>query len=98
MPSTNPPEYHLMPDRSAVRVGHRQVVVTPTQFRLLSVLMSEPGRIFTRPELVEKAVGDLVELRTVDVHIKELRRKLDPDDGRIETVRGKGYRYRSTPA
>jgi DNA-binding response OmpR family regulator len=88
------PEYHLLPDRSAVRVGPREVVVTPTQFRLLAVMMSEPGRIFTRAELIEKAIGDLVELRTIDVHIKELRRKLEPDSGRIETVRGKGYRYR----
>ncbi len=92
--TTDPPEYHLLPDRSAVQVGPREVVVTPTQFRLLAVLMSVPGRTFTRAELVEKGIGDIVELRTVDVHIKELRRKLDPDDGRIQTVRGTGYRYR----
>ena len=98
MPSTaDQPEYHLLPDRSAVQVGLREVVVTPTQFQLLAVLISEPGRTFTRTELIEKGIGVLVGLRTVDVHIKELRRKLEPDDGRIETVRGKGYRYRSTP-
>ncbi len=92
--TTDPPEYHLLPDRWAIRVGLREVVVTPKQFRLLAVLMSEPGRAFTRAELVEKGIGDLVELRTIDVHIKELRRKLEPDDGRIQTVRGQGYRYR----
>jgi DNA-binding response OmpR family regulator len=94
--TTDPPEYHLLPDRSAVQVGPREVVVTPTQFRLLAVLMSEPGRSFSRAELVEKGIGDVVDVRTVDVHIRELRRKLDPDGGRIETVRRVGYRYRGS--
>jgi DNA-binding response OmpR family regulator len=58
--------------------------------------MGEPGRAMSRAKLVEKAFGVSVQLRTVDIYIKEICRKLDPHDGRIETVRGEGYRYRGT--
>jgi len=78
-----------------VRVGGREVVLTPTQFRLLAVLAGEPGRALSRAELVERGIGDLVSERTVDVHVKELRRKLGADRWRIETVRGLGYRWRA---
>jgi len=84
----------LVPERSAVRIGEREVTVTKTQFRLLSVLVAEPHRTFIRAELVEQGIGDLVSERTVDVHVKELRRKLGPEGWRIETVRGRGYRCR----
>ena len=87
----------LVPERFAVRIGEREVIVTRTQFRLLGVLVAEPGRTFSRAELVEKGIGDLVSERTVDAHVKELRRKLKPDGWRIETVRGRGYRYRLEP-
>jgi two-component system phosphate regulon response regulator PhoB len=90
-------EYHLLPERLAVRVGAHEAVVSATQFRLLAVLMSEPGRTMSRAKLVEKAFGRPVELRTVDVHIKEIRRKLEPHGGRNETVRGTGYRYGGMP-
>jgi two-component system phosphate regulon response regulator PhoB len=70
------------------------VTLTQTQFRLLRVLLAEPNRTFSRAELVQKGIGNLVSERTVDVHIKELRRKLGSDGWRIETVRGRGYRYR----
>ena len=86
-------EYHLLPERFVVRAGAHEAVVTPTPFRQLAVLMSEPGRTMSRAELVEKALGVSVELRTVDVHIEEIRRKLEPHGGRLETVRGTGYRY-----
>jgi two-component system, OmpR family, phosphate regulon response regulator PhoB len=87
----------LVPERSAVRVGKREVAVTPTQFRLLALLMAEPGRPFHRGELVERVMGTRVTERTVDVHVKELRRKLGPLGTRIEAVRGCGYRYRAEP-
>ena len=80
----------LVPERSAVRAGGREVVLTATQYRLVAVLVGEPDRVFSRAELVEE--------RTVDVHNKEIRRKLGPPGGRIEAVRGRGYRYRSETA
>ena len=99
MSTDEPPEsgLELVPERLAVRVGGREVALTRTQFRLLSMLHAEPGRTFSRAELVETGIGDLVSERTVDVHVKELRRKLGSDGWRIETVRGSGYRYRGQP-
>jgi two-component system phosphate regulon response regulator PhoB len=89
----------LVPERLAVQVGGREVVLTPTQFRLLDLLVREPGRIFSRTELMEQGIGTLVTERTVDVHIKDLRRKRGPHGSRIETVRGRGYRFSGeTPA
>jgi two-component system phosphate regulon response regulator PhoB len=73
------------------------VIVPATQFRLLAVLVGELGRTFTRGELVEHAIGDLVEERTVDVHIKELRRMLGLHGARIETVLRQDYRFLATP-
>jgi DNA-binding response OmpR family regulator len=83
----------LVPERSAVRTGRREIAVSPSEFRVLALLMGEPGRTFSRAELVESALGTAVAERTVDVHVKELRRKLGPHGLRIETVRGRGYRY-----
>ena len=88
----------LVPERFAVRAGGREVVLTQTQYRLVTVLVGEPNRVFSRAELVEQAIGTLVEERTVDVHIKEIRRKLGSSGGRIEAVRGRGYRYRGKTA
>jgi two-component system phosphate regulon response regulator PhoB len=92
------PGYSLEPERLVVRIAGREVVVTATQFRLLAALVSEPGHTFSRADLVARAFPATVDERTVDVHIKELRRKLEPDAGRIETVRGRGYRYRGASA
>ena len=83
------------------RVRHRALVeghevdLTPTEFRLLECLLRQPGRAFTRPQLLDAAIGDgaIVLERTIDVHIKTLRRKLGTGD-LIETVRGVGYRFR----
>jgi two-component system phosphate regulon response regulator PhoB len=82
------------------RVRHRAYVdgaeldLTPTEFRLLECLLRQPGRAFTRHQLMDAAIGDgaIVLERTIDVHIKTLRRKLGSLD-LIETVRGVGYRF-----
>jgi DNA-binding response OmpR family regulator len=80
-----------------VRRGGRPVPVTATEFKLLEVLLSVPGRAFTRDELAERAFGhdhDALE-RTIDAHIMNLRRKLERDRARpavIVTVFGTGYR------
>ncbi len=73
----------------------RELELTPTEFRLLEVLLRQPGRAFTRHQLMDAAIGEgaIVLERTIDVHIKTLRRKLGTAD-LIETVRGHGYRFR----
>jgi two-component system phosphate regulon response regulator PhoB len=74
----------------------RELDLTPTEFRLLECLVRQPGRAFTRHQLMDAAIGDTVVLeRTIDVHIKTLRRKLGSAD-LIETVRGVGYRVRES--
>jgi two-component system phosphate regulon response regulator PhoB len=88
------------------RVRHRATVdggevrLTPTEFRLLWTLMRQPGRAFSRAELMEAAIGDdaLVLERTIDVHVKSLRQKLARHGERIETVRSIGYRFRDDQA
>jgi two-component system phosphate regulon response regulator PhoB len=85
------------------RVRHRAYVdgseleLTPTEFRLLECLVRQPGRAFTRHQLMDAAIGDgaIVLERTIDVHVKTLRRKLGDTD-LIETVRGVGYRFRES--
>ncbi len=68
--------------------------LTPTERRLLEVLRSEPGRTFTRAELVALVMPDTIVLeRTVDVHLKALRNKLGSLAGAIQTVRRVGYRF-----
>ncbi len=72
----------------------RELDLTPTEFRLLECLLRQPGRAFTRHQLMDAAIGEgaIVLERTIDVHIKTLRRKLGTAD-LIETVRGVGYRF-----
>jgi len=88
-------------DHSAYRVlvSGREVKLTPSEFRLLDTLMSAPGHTFSRSDLLELLQGDSYEgvERTVDVHIRNLRSKIEPDAGKpyyIETVFGVGYRFR----
>lgn len=72
--------------------------LTTVEFKLLGVLVKEPGRVFSRAELIEKALGYNFEGfdRTIDVHILNLRRKMEPDPSHpqyIKTVYGAGYRF-----
>ncbi len=86
----------LDPERHSVTCQGRTVDLTPIEFSLLARLMKEAGRVFTRSQLLDHAWpdGGCVTDRTVDAHVKSLRRKLAPDD-LIETVRGVGYRLSS---
>src|SRR5207302_66329 len=70
--------------------------LTRSEFRLLDALIRQPGRVFHRTELIDAALGDdtMVMERTIDVHIRALRRKLGERADVIETVRGVGYRFR----
>jgi len=84
----------------AVTVAGQPVDLTLTEFRFLETLMTTPGRAFTRAELLEAVQGVAFEAyeRTVDVHVKNLRRKIEPDPVHpryIFTVRGVGYRLNS---
>lgn len=86
-------------DRHEVTLNGAPVELTPTEFDLLKVLMEQWGHAFTRMELVEKGLGYNFEGldRTVDSHIKNLRRKIEPNPSQptyIETVYGVGYRLR----
>ena len=95
-------DVEIDPELREVRRSGRTVAVTTTEFKLLEVLMSVPGRAFTREELAERAFGhDHGALdRTIDVHIMNLRRKLERDRSRplvIVTVFGTGYRLGGGP-
>jgi len=88
--------------RHQVSVGKEVLEVTPTEFRLLEIMLRQPGRAFSRHQLMDAAIGEgsIVLERTIDVHIKTLRRKLALKGAvgeLIETVRGVGYRFRETP-
>ena len=78
-------------------VGGEEVTLTATEFRLLERLMESPGRVLTRNTLLADAWGysSDVDSRTVDTHVRRLRRKLGPEAERIETVIGVGYRLRT---
>ncbi len=84
-------------DRHSHKVLYRgqELLLTPTEFRLLEVLIRQAGRAFTRYELMDAAIGEdaIVLERTIDVHIKSLRKKLREAGELIETVRGVGYRF-----
>ena len=79
-------------------IAGRHLNLTPVEFKLLGVLVKEPGRVFSRTELVEKALGyDYKGFdRTIDVHILNLRRKLETDSRHpkyIKTAYGSGYKF-----
>jgi two-component system phosphate regulon response regulator PhoB len=82
--------------RHQVSVKGKALEPTPTEFRLLECFLRQPGRAFTRAQLMDAAMGEeaVVLERTIDVHVKSLRRKLGPAGKLIETVRGLGYRFR----
>jgi two-component system phosphate regulon response regulator PhoB len=82
--------------RYRVTVNEQLVELTKSEFRLLDTLIRQPGRAFDRSELIDSALGEdtLVLERTIDVHIRALRKKIGPDADAIETVRGVGYRFK----
>lgn len=83
-------------DRSnyKVQIEAREINLTPTEFEIMATLMSQPGRIFSRNQLLNSAHGVSFESyeRAIDSHIRNLRRKLEPDEV-IITVHGVGYKY-----
>jgi len=81
-----------------VQVANQTVNLTPSEFDLLAALMAEPGRAFSRADLLDLLQGTTFEgyERTIDVHVRNLRTKIEPDPSQpryIETVYGHGYRF-----
>ncbi len=79
-----------------------EVKITSTEFKVLYTLAASPARVFTRDELVDKALGYQFEgyERTIDAHIKNIRRKIEPDTKNptyVQTVYGVGYRFGGKP-
>ncbi|MFE4051878.1 response regulator transcription factor [Streptomyces sp. YIM B13518] len=88
--------------RFEVRVAGRPVALTAKEFAVLEALAREPGRVFTRAQIIERVFGfdHGVQERTVDAHVMNLRRKLEADPGHprhLETVYGRGYRLNDGP-
>jgi two-component system phosphate regulon response regulator PhoB len=92
----------LEPETHRVFGAQRPLDLGPTEFRLLHFLLTHAERVHSRAQLLDHVWGDhvFVEERTVDVHIRRLRKSLEPSghDRLIETVRGSGYRLTASPA
>jgi two-component system, OmpR family, phosphate regulon response regulator PhoB len=90
-------ELYLDPTSHRVKVGDTPLELSPTEFRLLHYFMSHTDRVFTRTQLLDQVWGTqvYVEERTVDVHIRRLRKQLAPFelDSLLQTVHGSGYRF-----
>lgn len=91
--------FDLVLDRGSrtVKIGDHFVDLTPSEFEILAILMAAPGRVFSRLDLLDRMSGDAYEgyERTVDVHVRNLRTKIEPDPKNpryVETVYGVGYR------
>jgi two-component system alkaline phosphatase synthesis response regulator PhoP len=85
----------------SARFPDREIQLTPTEFELLATLASQPGRIFSRAQLLTAVRGVAFESyeRAIDSHIRNLRRKIEPSDGgasHIVTVHGAGYKFIGT--
>ncbi len=81
--------------RHRVTANDQAIELTRSEFSLLEMLIRQPGRAFSRNELVDTGLGDTLVLeRTIDVHIRSIRKKLGTSAELIQTVRGVGYRFR----
>jgi len=93
----------LVLDQSSQRVsaGEKTVALGPTEYRMLAFFMTHPERVYTREQLLDRVWGGnvYVEERTIDVHIRRLRKALEDFgyDRLIQTVRGSGYRFSARP-
>jgi len=90
----------LDPSSHRISGNGEPVILGPTEFRLLHFMMTHPERVHSRTQLLDQVWGDhvFVEERTVDVHIRRLRKALEPTDldRLVQTVRGTGYRFSAT--
>ncbi|MGH9095666.1 MAG: winged helix-turn-helix domain-containing protein, partial [Acidimicrobiales bacterium] len=91
-------DLEIIPDEGVVRLAGAQLHLTRTEFRLLCELAHSPGRVFTREQLLERVWGYdyFGDSRIVDVHVRRLRVKVEPDPTEpvyVATVRGLGYKF-----
>jgi len=91
-------EVELDLPRLQLRIRGRLVDLTPTEFQLLATMARQPGRVFTRAQLLDAVHGVAVESyeRAIDAHVKNLRRKIEPDPRApryLQTAFGVGYRF-----
>lgn len=88
----------IQPGRYEVHAGQQRVYLTPTEFHILYFLARRPGWVFTRYQIVDAVRGEDAEVteRSVDVHVAAIRRKLGDHRELVETLRGVGYRFRSS--
>ena len=92
-------ELRVEPAKRSVRVRDQEVALTFVEFEILHALVGSPGRVWTREQLLTRVWGDSAyrDPRTIDVHIRHVREKLERDPREPEyvfTVRGVGYRFR----
>ena len=91
----------LDPASRRISGSGRDIELGALEFRMLRFFMTHPGRVYSRAQLLDEIWGNnvYVEERTVDVHIRRLRKTLEPFhcDGLVQTVRGAGYRFSTTP-
>lgn len=100
LPEAGKPEYFkngeltLDLDRHEVKIGAERLVLSATEFKLLSILMARKGRVLSRERLLNEVWGYETDIatRTVDTHIRRLRKKMTDPNIYIETMRGVGYR------
>jgi DNA-binding response OmpR family regulator len=90
-------ELEIRPDEGVVRVSGAPVSLTRTEFRLLCEMAASPGRVFSREQLLERVwgYGYFGDSRLVDVHVRRLRTKIEPDPSEpryVATARGLGYK------
>jgi DNA-binding response OmpR family regulator len=81
-----------------LKIAGRRIELTPTEFQLLATMARQPGRVFSRAQLLNAVHGDAMEAfeRAIDAHIKNMRRKIEPDPHNpryLLTVFGVGYRF-----
>jgi len=91
-------DLHILPDEGLVRVSGTEAQLTKTELRLLVELASSPSRVFSREVLLERVwdLGYFGDGRLVDVHVRRLRTKIEPDPANprhVVTVRGRGYKF-----
>jgi DNA-binding response OmpR family regulator len=96
------PEVELDVPRMEARVGGRRVDLTKSEFEILAAMARQPGRVFTRAQLLDAVRGVAFESyeRAIDAHIKNIRKKIEPDPHSpryVLTVFGVGYRFAEPP-
>ena len=84
--------------RRTTQIGNRAIELTPSEFDLMAAFVSHPGQVFTRMQLLDLTQGEAYEgyERTIDQHIKNLRKKIEPDPATpryVLTVHGVGYKF-----